>query len=119
MKGDKRCKLPKFWKLRKFGLTPLCVIPRRVHTKAPCPGDQDGIGNYSPELPLYERLEALVNTLLPGDILYLTIPRPMAGNAITSWLLAHFACIGPLNVGTNPQLRNNDPRTRAGFMGVK
>jgi hypothetical protein len=60
-----------------------------------------------------------VDTLLPGDILYLTIPRPMAGNAITSWLLAHFARTGPLNVGTNPQLRNNDPRTRAGFMGVK
>jgi hypothetical protein len=43
------------------------------------------------ELPLYERLEALVDTLLPGDILYLTIPRSMAGDSITSWLLAHFA----------------------------
>jgi hypothetical protein len=55
-----------------------------------------------------------VDTLLPGDILYLTTPCSMAGDAITSWLLAHFARIGPLNVGANPQLRNNDPRTREG-----
>jgi hypothetical protein len=70
------------------------------------------------ELPLYERLEALVDTLLPGDILYLTIPRSMAGDSITSWLLAHFARIGPLNVGTNPQLRNNEPHTCEGFLCV-
>jgi hypothetical protein len=36
------------------------------------------------ELPLYERLEALVDTLLPGDILYLTIPYSMVGDAVTS-----------------------------------
>jgi hypothetical protein len=43
----------------------------------------------------------------------------MAGDVITSWLLAHFARIGPLNVGANPQLRNNAPRAREGFMCVK
>jgi hypothetical protein len=73
-----------------------------------------------PDEPLlYERLEALVDKISPGDILYLTVPRSMAGDTITSWLLAHFARIGPLNVGTNPQLRNNDPRMREGFMCVK
>jgi hypothetical protein len=46
----------------------------------------------------------LVDTLLPGDILRLTIPRSMAGGAITSRLLAHFARTGLLNVDSNPQL---------------
>ena len=68
---------------------------------------------------LYERLEAALKDLRAKGVLYLTVPKPMAGDSLTSWLLARFSQVGPLNVGTNPKLTVNDPRTREGFMCVK
>jgi hypothetical protein len=78
---------------------------------------EHGLG--SDETPLYERLEAALKDLKAKGMLYLTVPKQMAGDSLTSWLLARFSQVGPLNVGTNPKLTVNDPRTRGGFMCVK
>jgi hypothetical protein len=71
------------------------------------------------EPPIQERLEKLVAHMVKGDVLYLTVPKGSDGVELVTWLQDHFARVGPLNVGTNPQLKNNNARTREGFLCIR
>ena len=72
---------------------------------------------------LYERLCQLLDEaesrLVRGGVLYLTVPHWSDGEPVVRALRARFSRIGPLNVGSNPRLRNNDVRTRSGYLCVK
>ncbi len=73
-----------------------------------------------------ERWKALVQAardeLTAGSVLYTTLPRKTLqehGMDVVSFLKDLFAEVGPLNVGTNPHLTNNDTRARGGFLCVR
>jgi hypothetical protein len=74
-------------------------------------------GLTSDELPILERLKAL--ELIPGDTLYLTVPKYELHTDAIDWLSKTFQSVAPLNVGTNPKLTNHDARTRTGYLCVR
>jgi hypothetical protein len=73
----------------------------------------------SEEELLFERLDEAVRRLVSGGVLYLTVPQLLDGESLVAALRARFSWIGPLNVGSNPRLRNNDVHTRSGYLCVK
>ena len=68
---------------------------------------------------LYERLDEAERSLGAGGVLYLTVPRWLDGEPVVTALRARFSRIGPLNVGSNPRLKNNDVHTRSGYLCIK
>jgi hypothetical protein len=71
------------------------------------------------ETPLLDGLKATEQEMIEGDTLYLTVPKRRPFTDLVYWLLKTFSYVGPLNVGTNPKLKNNDARVREGFLCVK
>ena len=65
------------------------------------------------------KLQEAVEALGVGGALYFTLPRGLDGEEIVSKLRGLFSSIGPLNIGTNPKITNNDPRTRSGYVCLK
>jgi hypothetical protein len=70
-------------------------------------------------VPLLDGLEATEQEMIKGDTLYLTVPKADSHVDLVEWLFRTFSYVGPLNVGTNPKLTNNDARVREGFLCVK
>ena len=70
-------------------------------------GDLDGV------------LEEAAASLVMGGVLYFTLPKHLDGAEIVEQLGSLFSRIGPLNVGTNPKIQDNDVRTRAGYACLK
>jgi hypothetical protein len=69
--------------------------------------------------PLYQCLDEAGRRLVAGGVLYLTVPHWLDGESVVAALRARFSRIGPLNVGSNPRLQNNDVHTRSGYLCVK
>jgi hypothetical protein len=70
-------------------------------------------------VPLMDGLKATEKEMIKGDTLYLTAPKFDNHVEVIEWLFGAFSYVGPLNVGTNPKLTNNDARTRTGYLCVK
>jgi hypothetical protein len=68
---------------------------------------------------LYQCLDEVGSRLVTGSVLYLTVPCWLDGEPVIAALRARFSRFGPLNVGSNPRLQNNDVRTRSGYLCVK
>ena len=68
---------------------------------------------------LTQRLDEAQRRLVAGGVLYLTVPHWLDGEPVIAALRARFSRIGPLNVGSNPRLQNNDVRTRSGYLCIK
>ncbi len=68
---------------------------------------------------LTQRLDDAQRRLVAGGVLYLTVPHGLDGEPVVAALRARFSRIGPLNVGSNPRLQNNDVRTRSGYLCIK
>jgi hypothetical protein len=64
-------------------------------------------------------LEEAAASLAVGGVLYFTLPKHLDGAGIVEKLQSLFRRIGPLNVGTNPKIQDNDVRTRAGYACLK
>jgi hypothetical protein len=64
-------------------------------------------------------LQEAAEALAVGGVLYFTLPRHLDGAEIIAKLGSLFRRIGPLNVGTNPKIQDNDVRTRAGYACLK
>jgi hypothetical protein len=62
------------------------------------------------------KLQEAVEALGVGGALHFTLPRQLDGEEIVGKLRTLFSSIGPLNIGTNPKITNNDPRTRSGYV---
>jgi tRNA G10 N-methylase Trm11 len=68
---------------------------------------------------LYQCLDEAGRRLAVGGVLYLTVPAWLDGEPVVAALRARFSRIGPLNVGSNPRLQNNDVHTCSGYLCVK
>jgi tRNA G10 N-methylase Trm11 len=68
---------------------------------------------------LYQYLDEAERRLVAGGVLYLTVPSWLDGEPVVAALRARFSRIGPLNVGSNPRLQDNDVHTRSGYLCVK
>jgi hypothetical protein len=68
---------------------------------------------------LTQRLDEAQRRLVAGGVLYLTVPYGLDGEPVVAALRTRFSRIGPLNVGSNPRLQNNDVRTRSGYLCIK
>jgi hypothetical protein len=64
-------------------------------------------------------LQEAVESLGVGGALYFTLPRGLDGEEIVGKLRTLFSSVGPLNIGTNPKITNNNPRTRSGYVCLK
>jgi hypothetical protein len=76
-----------------------------------------------PSSDLVDQVTYASHRLVPGGALYLTLPyglvRKKGPAAIVKFLKGLFTQVGPLNVGSNPRLANNDTTTRVGFLCLK
>ena len=64
-------------------------------------------------------LQEAAASLAVGSVLYFTLPKHLDGAGIVEKLQSLFRRIGPLNVGTNPKIQDNDVRRRAGYACLK
>ncbi len=67
-------------------------------------------------------VQAACDELPAGGVLYTTLSKKALqeyGLDAVGFLRERFAEVGPLNVGTNPHLSNNDASTLGGFLCVR
>lgn len=65
---------------------------------------------------LYERLEEAAGKLARNGELIVSVPRELDGDSLTAWLRSHGFELTPLNIWTNPHLKDNDGRRRSGWI---
>jgi hypothetical protein len=65
---------------------------------------------------LYERLEEAAGKLAKNGELIVSVPKALDGDSLTSWLRSHGFELTPLNIWTNPHLKDNDGRRRSGWI---
>ena len=67
-------------------------------------------------------VQAACDELPSGGVLYTTLSKQALqefGLDVVGFLKARFEQVGPLNVGTNPHLSNNDASVLGGFLCVR
>ncbi len=73
--------------------------------------EHDGLGEES---PLYKCLDEAAKNLARDGTLIVSVPKELAGDVLSSWLLAHGFELTSLNVLTNPHIKER--RGRSGWI---
>ncbi len=104
--------------MRKTNKSPMAALPPVVQTF-----EIKVVECFDADVETWKGLvQAACDELPSGGVLYTTLSKQALqefGLDAVGFLKERFAEVGPLNVGTNPHLSNNDASTLGGFLCVR